>query len=99
MDEDTNAASPRPIGAVGRSKSNDADAYSPIPPYLRQQVQTLAHDLVRARQNLQSGRLKPEHFAPLERELNARILRLEALVKGRLDAERAGWRPPKTGAS
>ena len=77
----------------------DEDAYSPIPPYLRQQVQTLAHDLVKARQNLQSGRLKPEHFAPLERELNARLIRLEGLVKGRLDAERAGWRPPRTGAS
>jgi hypothetical protein len=77
----------------------DEDAYSPIPAYLRQQVQTLAHDLVRARQNLASGRLKPEHYAVLSKELDQRIVRLEGLVKGRLEAERVGWRPPKTGAS
>ena len=77
----------------------DEDAYSPIPAYLRQQVQILAHDLVRARLNLASGRLKPEHYAVLSKELDQRIVRLEGLVKGRLDAERVGWRPPKTGAS
>lgn len=58
--------------------------YEPIPPRLHEQLRVMRHDLFKVRENLAVGRVKPEHYADLERVLGARLELLEAEIHGRL---------------
>lgn len=68
--------------------------YAPIPPQLLTQLHALMRDMHRARENAAAGRLRPEHYAAMERVLAARMELLEAQVQGRLldEARRGGGR-------
>lgn len=58
--------------------------YEPIPTRLVEQLRVMQHDLFKVRENLAVGRVRPEHYADLERVLSARIELLEAEVHTRL---------------
>lgn len=82
----------------------DARAYEPIPGMIHQRIRTLHHDLARARENMQTGRLRPEQYTALSRVLDERLRVLEAEVEFRLLNEMrvsrgatASWKPTKGG--
>gem|GEM_PF-4611491 len=55
-----------------------------MPADLGVRMRTLSNDLQRARVNLASGRLKPEHYGLLARELETRMKALEAEIHSRV---------------
>lgn len=76
----------------------DARHSLPVPPDLDARLKSLSNDLQRARVNLATGKLHPEHYEVLARALQIRLEALEAEVHTRMLASaRAGrvaaWQP------
>ena len=64
-------------------------------------VKVLSHDLVRARENLATGKIHPEHYTQLSKILEKRLRELEVEAHTRMLAEvkhgNVAWRPPRLG--
>lgn len=61
--------------------------FEPLPAAIHQRLRVLQHDLSKVKENVAFGRVRPEHYADLEKALDARIQALEAEVHARLLAE------------
>ena len=71
----------------------DTDSYVPIPPDLQARMRALSNDLQRAKRNLETGKLRPDHYPALQRVLDARLRDIEAEVEFRLLNETRMGRP------
>ena len=76
----------------------DARHVLPVPATLHDRVRALSHDLQRARVDLAVGRLRPDDYARVTGDLEARLRSLEGEVHAQMlhDAARglaASWRP------
>ena len=60
------------------------DSYAPIPPKLVMEMKIMQHDLHQLRANVAAGRVRPEHYAMLERVMSARLELIEAAIHDRL---------------
>jgi hypothetical protein len=87
--------SPRVLAVMELMDGN----FEPIPSDLQQKLRVMSHDLLKVKQNVAAGRVRPEEYTDLERTLGARLGALEAEVHARLLDESRKERPFRRGGA